>query len=131
MEPFYLAKLQTITADFFIAVDSIKTESIRNEQSRAEWINLNNISPYQKYHMFPENVIISENMSALLHKYMLIMCADFMIKDFTNKCPGCCWLLSFIDAELAKRRALQTSLSPAGNSFTSEALLVRMQSLLN
>ncbi len=131
MDPFYLSKLQIVFGDFFIAVDSITTERIRDEKSRAEWINLKIIFPYQQYHRYPENDIISENTSALLHKYMLIMCADFMIKDFTNNCPGCCWLLSFIDGELAKRRALQTSLSPAGNSFNSEALLVRMQSLLD
>ena len=96
MDPFYLSKLQINFTDFFIAIQSISTESIRDEKSRAEWINLNNISPYQKYHRFPENVIISENTSALLHKYMLIMCADFMIKDFTHNCPGCCWLLSIV-----------------------------------
>ena len=96
MDPFYLDKLQIVFTDFFIAVDSIKTEDIRDEKSRAEWINLKNIHPHEKYHRYPENVIIIENTSALLHKYMLIMCADFMIKDFTHNCPGCCWLLSIV-----------------------------------
>jgi hypothetical protein len=130
MEPFYLSKLQTVFTTFFLGIQSIKTEYM-NEESRTEWINLNNSFSYQKYHRYPEHVIISENTSALLHKYMLIICADMLLPDLTRSCPGCFWLLSFIDAELAKRRALQTSLSPAGNSFNPEALLARMQSLLN
>ena len=130
MDPFYLSKLQIIFNDFFIAIQSIKPERI-NQESRSEWINLNNSFSYQKYHRYSEHVIINENMSALLHKYMLIICADMLLPDLIRSCPGCFWLLSFIDAELAKRRALQTSLSPAGNSFNPEALLARVQSLLD
>jgi predicted dithiol-disulfide oxidoreductase (DUF899 family) len=130
MDPFYLSKLQSIFADFFLGIQSIKSERIHQE-SISEWINLNNSFSYQKYHRYPEQVIISENMSALLHKYMLIICADMLTPDFTKACPGCYWILSFIDTELAKRRALQTSLSPANNSFNPEALLARMQSLLD
>jgi hypothetical protein len=105
MDPFYLKKLQIVLNDFFVAIKTITPESIEKEESRKEWINLNNSFSWQMYHKYPEHEIISEDMSARLHKYMLIICADMMTRDFTNKCPGCFWLLSFIDSELAKRRA--------------------------
>jgi hypothetical protein len=130
MDPFYLSKLQTVFTDFFLGILSIKPEHM-NEESRTEWINLNNSFSYQKYHRYPEHVIISENTSALLHKYMLIICVDKFLPNLTKYCPGCYWLLSFIDAELAKRKTVQPSFSPAVNPDRSEALLARMQSLLN
>jgi hypothetical protein len=130
MDPFYLSKLQTVFTTFFLGIQSIKTEYM-NEESRTEWINLNNRFSYQKYHRYPEHVIISENTSALLHKYMLIICVDKFLPNLTKYCPGCYWLLSFIDAELAKRKTVQPSFSPAVNPDRSEALLARMQSLLN
>jgi hypothetical protein len=73
-------------------------------------------------------------MSALLHKYMHIICADFLLRDLTAACPGCYWLLIVIDTQLAKHKAIQPmqrSLPPAGNShIRTEALLIRMQFLL-
>ena len=130
MDPFYLSKLQTVFTTFFLGIQSIKSEYM-NEESRTEWINLNNSFSYQQYHRYPEHVIISENTSALLHKYMLMICADMLLPNLTKYCPGCYWLLSFIDKELAKRKTLQSSFSPAGNPDRSEVLLTRVQSLLN
>jgi hypothetical protein len=130
MEPFYLSKLQVVFTTFFLGIQNIKPEHM-NAKSRTEWINLNNSFSYQQFHKYPEHVIISENTSALLHKYMLIICADMLLRDFTTDCPGCFWLLSFIDAEVAKRKTVQTSFSPAVNPDSSEVLLSRVQSLLN
>jgi hypothetical protein len=131
MDPFYLKKLQIVFTDVFIGIETITPERIRDEKSREEWINLKNSFSWLKYHKYPEHEIISENMSALMHKYMLIMCADMLIRDFINNCPGCFWLLSFIDSELAKRRALQPPLSPDDDSSNPEFLLAQMKSLLH
>jgi len=130
MDPFYLSKLQTVFTTFFLGIKNIKPEFL-SEESKREWTNLSNSFSYQEYHRYPEHVIISENVSALLHKYMLIICDHNCLPILTKSCPGCYWLLSFIDTELAKRKTLQSSFSPAGNPDRSEVLLTRVQSLLN
>jgi hypothetical protein len=122
MDPFYLKKLQIVLNDFFVAIKTITPESIEKEESRKEWINLNNSFSWQMYHKYPEHEIISEDMSARLHKYMLIICADMMTRDFTNKCRGCYWLLNFIDSELAKQklRELKENLDERDNEVQIE-----------
>ncbi len=61
MDPFYLSKLQIVLTDFFLAIQKINPEHIRDEASKTEWINLNNSFSYQKYAKYPEHEIISES----------------------------------------------------------------------
>jgi hypothetical protein len=122
MDAFYLQKLNIAVSDFFIALKDITPESIKRKESRTEWIKLKNSFSWRIEHQYAEHEIITKEMSALLHKYMLIMCVDFMIKDFTIKCPGCYWLLNFIDSELAKQklRELKENLDERDNEVQIE-----------
>ena len=119
MDPFYLTKLQLIFNDLFIGLRSIPLEDVRDATSRAELVKLHEEFAWQTSTRYAEDVIVSESMSGLLHKYMMVVHEGMLTKHITDACPGWPWLLTFIDTQLAKQRANRPPMHPGGSTVDS------------
>ena len=95
MEAFYLRNLQMVFCDFFDGLQTIPVAGMRDEASKEEWTKLQQSFTYVKGHRYAEDVIINENMSTLLHKYMSMVCANFHTREVIDSCPGWAWLLMY------------------------------------
>lgn len=126
MEPFYLSKLRRIFDDLFLGLRNIKPEYINNEESKREWERLNTYFQWTPGTQWAEDLIINENMSDLLHKYMMIVCAHMLTVDVTSSCPGWPWLLTFIDTQLAKKKVMQSSL-PSASTMDMDTKLAQLK----
>ena len=115
MEAFYLKNLQVIFCDFFDGLESIGVAAMRDQATQEEWTKLQRSFTYEKGRRYAEDVIINENMSTLLHKYMSMVCANFHTREVIDACPGWAWLLMYIDTEITKKRAMSSSLVSTGN----------------
>ena len=49
----------------------------------------------------------------LLHKYMLIVCAEMLVRDVQINCPGWVWVIMEIDTQIAKKKGTQQIPVPA------------------
>ena len=115
MEAFYVRNLQMVFCDFFDGLQTIPVAGMRDEASKEEWTKLQQSFTYVKGHRYAEDVIINENMSTLLHKYMSMVNVNIQMYQVIAACPGWAWLLMYIDTEIAKKRAMSSSLVSKGN----------------
>jgi hypothetical protein len=104
MDPFEFTQLRIVFGDLCTGFDCWDTSGIK-ASTKERWTTLHTSLKSGSWRT--EDEIIGVSLSDLLHKLMLIACAQRGARDIGTSCPGRPFVIMEIDTQIAKKKRRQ------------------------
>jgi hypothetical protein len=118
MDPFEFRQFSLVFCDFCTGLDHWDTRSLEGETLQ-RWTPL--YTTVKSHKWGTQDEIVSVTMSEILHKLMMIVCANHGVREVSSSCPGWLWLIMELDTQLDKRAA--PTPAPANTMAAMRAML--------
>ncbi len=118
MDAFEFKQFSLVFSDFCTGLDHWDTKILQGEELQ-RWTLLH--KTVKSYKWGTQDEMVSVTMSEILHKILMIVCANHGVRDVSLCCPAWLWLIMEVDAQLAKRTA--PAPAPANTMAAMRAML--------